>query len=60
MRNGKYFTLIRNDGGVFRFVIRDRDGLRPSIHGYGQSMEEAQNKVDEILVALEKLEAQAA
>lgn len=60
MEHGKYFALIRPDGNVFRFVIRDRAGLRPSIHGYGQSMAEAKTKIDEILGALDNLEERAA
>ena len=60
MQHGKYFALIRPDGNVVRFVIRDRAGLRPSIHGYGRSMEEAKRKINEILGALDELEQRAA
>jgi len=60
MQHGKYFAMIQKDGGVFRFVIRDRAGLRPSIHGFGRSMDEARTKIDEILGALDNLETQAA
>ena len=60
MQHGKYFAMIRPDGDVYRFVIRDRGGLRPSIHGYGESMAEAQAKIDEILGALDSLEQPAA
>lgn len=56
----KYFSLIKQDNGVFRFVIRDRAGLRPSIHGFGRTMDEAQAKIDEILRALEQREHKAA
>lgn len=60
MQHGNYFAMIRNDSGVFRFVIRDRAGLRPSIHGFGRSMDEARTKIDEILGALDNLELRAA
>lgn len=60
MQHGKYFAMIRPDGEVFRFVIRDRAGSRPSIHGYGRSMDEARTKIDEILGALDDLEERAA
>ena len=55
-----YFSMIKQDAGVFRFVIRDRAGQRPSIHGFGRTMEEAQAKIEEILNALEEREQQAA
>ncbi len=58
--HAKYFSLIKEDNGVFRFIIRDRAGLRPSIHGFGRTMDEAQAKIDEILHALEEREQQAA
>ena len=60
MEHGKFFAMIQRDGSVFRFVIRDRAGLRPSIHGFGRSMNEAESKIDEILGALDNLAAQAA
>jgi len=60
MEHGQYLAMVENDGGVFRFVIRDRGGSRPSIHGFGRSMIEAQAKVDEILAALDNLEQKAA
>ncbi len=60
MQHGKYFALSRPDGNVFRFVIRDRAGVRPSIHGYGNSMDEARMKINEILGALDNLEERAA
>ena len=60
MQHGKYFAMIRPDGSFFRFVIRDRAGLRPSIHGYGHSMDEARIKIDEILGALDDLERERA
>jgi hypothetical protein len=52
--------MIQKDGGVFRFVIRDRSGLKPSIHGYANSMMAAEVKIDEILGALDELELKAA
>jgi len=58
--HAKYFSLIKQDNGVFRFVIRDRAGLRPSIHGFGRTMDEAQAKIVEILNALEEREQEAA
>jgi hypothetical protein len=58
--HAKYFSMIKKDNGVFRFVIRDRAGSKPSIHGFGRSMAEAQAKIEEILDALEQREAQAA
>ena len=60
MQHGKYFAMIRPDGDVFRFVIRDRAGSRPSIHGFGHSMDEARHKIDEILGALDLLERERA
>ena len=60
MQHGQYFAMISPDGEVFRFVIRDRAGLRPSIHGYGSSMDEARTKIDEILGALDNLERERA
>ena len=60
MQHGKYFAMIHNDGGLYRFVIRDRDGLRPSIHGFGHSAHEARTKIDEILGALDDLKLKAA
>ncbi len=60
MQHGKYLAMMRPDGEVVRFVIRDRAGLRPSIHGYGLSMEDARNKIHEILGALDNLEQQRA
>ena len=56
----KYFSMIKQDNGVFRFVIRDRAGMRPSIYGVGRTMAEAQAKIEEIVSALEKRELQAA
>ena len=43
-----------------RFVIRDRTGVRPSIHGIGRSWREAQLKVEEILAALDHRQQAAA
>ena len=60
MQHGKYFAMMRPEGEVVRFVIRDRAGLRPSIHGYGRSMDEARTKIDEILGALDNLEHERA
>jgi len=60
MQHGKFLTVIQLDGNVFRFVIRDRAGIRPSIHGYGRSMDEARTKINEILGALDNLEQRAA
>lgn len=60
MQHGHYFARIQGDTGVFRFVIRDRAGLRPSIHGFGRSLDEAKSKITEILGALADLEAQRA
>ncbi|HUN88657.1 MAG TPA: hypothetical protein VMU28_07680 [Terriglobales bacterium] len=51
-----YFSMIQHDGAVYRFVLRDRTGVRPSIHGYGHTMAEAQSKLEEILNALEQHE----
>jgi hypothetical protein len=34
--------------------------LKPSIHGYGKSMDDAETKIDEILGALDELEHQQA
>jgi hypothetical protein len=59
MQHGNFLAMIQKDGGVFRFVIRDRSGLKPSIHGYGTSMNEAESKIDEILGALDELEQAA-
>jgi len=52
--------MIRADGDVYRFVIRDRSGARPSIHGYGNSLAEAEDKMDQILGALDQLEQEKA
>jgi hypothetical protein len=60
MQQGQFLAMIHKDAGVFRFVIRDRAGLRPSIHGYGHSQAEAQAKIDEILIALASRDQQAA
>jgi len=60
MQHGKYSAQIRPDGSIFRFVIRDRAGLRPSIHGYGRSMDEVRIKITEIFGALDTLEHQVA
>ena len=60
MQHGRFLTVIQLDGNVFRFVIRDRAGIRPSIHGYGRSMDEARTKINEILGALDNLEQRAA
>jgi hypothetical protein len=60
MQHGKFLAMIQKDRGVFRFVIRDRSGLKPSIHGYGKSMNDAETKIDEILGALDELELKAA
>ncbi len=60
MQQAKFLTMIHLDGDVYRFVIRDRAGVRPSIHGYGRSMDEARAKINEILGALDNLEQQAA
>jgi hypothetical protein len=60
MQHGKFLAMIQKDGGLFRFVIRDRSGLKPSIHGYGKSMDDAETKIDEILGALDELEHQQA
>jgi len=60
MKRGKYLAMLRPDGNVVRFVIRDRAGLRPSIHGYGHSMDEARNKIEEIFGALDNLEEERA
>jgi len=60
MEHGSYFAMIQKDGGVYRFVIRDRARVRPSIHGFGKSMDEARAKIDEIIGALDEREQQAA
>lgn len=60
MQHGKYLAMIRPEGDVVRFVIRDRAGVRPSIHGYGQSVEEVRCKIDEILGALDNMEQERA
>ena len=60
MQHGNYFALIQKDGEVYRFVIRDRARVRPSIHGFGQSMDEARAKIEEIIGALDEREQRAA
>ncbi len=60
MQHANFFAMIQKDGGVYRFVIRDRARVRPSIHGFGRSMDEARAKIDEIISALDAREQQAA
>jgi hypothetical protein len=60
MQNSEYSTVIRVDDKLYRFVIRDRSGAKPSIHGYGQTRAEAERKVLEILAALSDKEIRAA
>jgi hypothetical protein len=50
--------MVREEGDTYRFVIKDRAGVRPSIHGYGHSLAEAHEKIDQILSALDELEQQ--
>ncbi|MGZ4788790.1 MAG: hypothetical protein ACXVZX_09740 [Terriglobales bacterium] len=58
MLQQQFLTMIRPDGDIYRFVIRDRTGRRPSIHGSGRSIAEALAKMQEIMQALEVLEQQ--
>lgn len=58
MQYGKFLTMVREEGDTYRFVIKDRAGVRPSIHGYGHSLAEAHEKIDQILSALDELEQQ--
>jgi hypothetical protein len=59
IRKGSFVAEIRTDNGAYRFVIRDQNRTRPSIHGRKKSMQETESEVRAVLNQLTSLERAA-
>jgi hypothetical protein len=52
VKRGSYTAEIRPEGNLYRFVIRDDNREKPSIHGSKQSMKESEQEVETVLAQL--------
>ena len=52
LRKGSFVAEIRTDGNIYRFVIRDENRTKPSIHGSKRSMQESESEVKAVLEQL--------
>jgi len=49
MRKGTFVAEIKAEGNMYRFVIRDENRTKPSIHGSKRSMQETESEVKAVL-----------
>jgi hypothetical protein len=54
IRKGSFVAEITLEDNLFRFVIRDENRTRPSIHGSKRSMQETESEVQTVLDRLSK------
>lgn len=59
MRKGSFVAEIRADGNRYRFVIRDENRTKPSIHGSKKSMQESESEVKAVLEQLSRMDRAA-
>ncbi len=52
VRKGSFVAEIRAEGNMYRFVIRDENRTKPSIHGSKRSMQESESEVKAVLEQL--------
>ncbi len=52
LRKGSFVAEIKADGNMYRFVIRDENRDKPSIHGSKKSMQETESEVKAVLEQL--------
>jgi|JXWV01.1.fsa_nt_gb hypothetical protein len=52
LRKGSFVAEIKADGNMYRFVIRDENRTKPSIHGSKKSMQESESEVKTVLEQL--------
>ena len=49
LKRGSYTAEITPEGNLCRFVIRDENREKPSIHGSKKSMKESEREVETVL-----------
>jgi hypothetical protein len=49
VKRGNFVAEIKVQGDLYRFLIRDQDRLKPTIHGTKKSRQETESEIDTVL-----------
>jgi hypothetical protein len=52
LKRGPFTAEISSEGNLYRFVIRDHNREKPSIHGSKRSLQESEREVQTVLERL--------